>query len=256
MGEAIQDRASERLIVALDLNEYEQAERLIDDLLPVVGGFAIGYMAMAEGWDRKAVDHILDTGEKRVIFYDPHLNATPRITAAAVAAYARWGITHLSVCGTAGQRSIQSAVENRGPVDIVVTTVLTSFDENEIRCEYGRRSDEVVSEHARAAQLAGAQALLCSPQELKIIRAYVHVERLIKIVNGIRFPESPLKQDDFQRILSPGDAIRAGADYLLVGRPILEPPAGVRSPREAVDRIINEIVDALPSAPAHTRAGA
>jgi hypothetical protein len=76
----------------------------------------------------------------------------------------------------------------------VVTTVLTSFDENAIRCEYGRRSDEVVSEHARAANLAGAQALLCSPQELRIIHLYSHVERLTKIVNGIRFRDAPLKR--------------------------------------------------------------
>jgi orotidine-5'-phosphate decarboxylase len=248
MGEGIRGGASERLIVALDIEGFEAAKHLIDELMPVVGGFAIGYMAMAEGWDRHAVDHIRQKAEKRVIFYDPHLNATPRITAAAVAAYSRWGITHLSVCGTAGQQSIRAAVEHRGPIEIVVTTVLTSFDENDIRCEYGRRSDEVVSEHARAANLAGAQALLCSPQELKIIREYTHVERLTKIVNGIRFRDFPLKKDDFQRILSPGEAIRAGADYLLVGRPIVEPPAGIKSPRAAVERIIEEINSALPVA--------
>lgn len=248
MAQGIRDGASQRLIVALDIEGFDAAKRLIDELMPVVGGFAIGYMAMAEGWDRRAVDLIRERSENRIIFYDPHLNATPRITAAAVAAYTRWGITHLSVCGTAGQQSIRAAVEQRGPIDIVVTTVLTSFDENDIRCEYGRRSDEVVSEHARAANLAGAQALLCSPQELKIIRQYTHVERLTKIVNGIRFRDFPLKKDDFQRILSPGDAIRAGADYLLVGRPIVEPPAGIKSPHAAVERIIEEITAALQAA--------
>ena len=245
MGEAIRGGASDRLIVALDIQGFDAAKRLIDELTPVVGGFAIGYIAMAEGWDRRAVDLIRERHEKTIIFYDPHLNATPRITATAVAAYARWGITHLSVCGTAGQDSIRAAVEQRGPIDIVVTTVLTSFDENAIRCEYGRRSDEVVSEHARAANLAGAQALLCSPQELKIIRMYSHVERLTKIVNGIRFRDTPLKKDDLQRVVSPGEAIRAGADYLLVGRPIVEPAAGIGSPRAAVDRILAEIEAAL-----------
>jgi orotidine-5'-phosphate decarboxylase len=248
MGAETRARASARLIVALDIEGFDAAKRLIDELTPTVGGFAIGYMAMAEGWDRRAVDLIRERSEKRIIFYDPHLNATPRITATAVAAYARWGITHLSVCGTAGQQSIRAAVESRGPIAIVVTTVLTSFDENDIRCEYGRRSDEVVSEHARAANLAGAQGLLCSPQELKIIREYSHVERLTKIVNGIRFRDFPLKKDDFQRILAPGDAIQAGADYLLVGRPIVEPPAGIKSPQEAVERILDEIV--LASTPA------
>ena len=245
MGEAMHRGASERLIVALDIQGFDAAKQLIDELTPVVGGFAIGYIAMAEGWDRRAVDLIRERHEKTIIFYDPHLNATPRITATAVAAYARWGITHLSVCGTAGQDSIRAAVEQRGPIDIVVTTVLTSFDENAIRCEYGRRSDEVVSEHARAANLAGAQALLCSPQELKIIRMYSHVERLTKIVNGIRFRDTPLKKDDLQRVVSPGEAIRAGADYLLVGRPIVEPAAGIGSPRAAVDRILAEIESAL-----------
>ena len=247
MGNKQQPDPAGRLIVALDVRQFDEAKRLIDELMPVAGGFAIGYMAMAEGWDRVAVDHIQTAGAQKVIFYDPHLNATPRITAAAVEAYARWGITHLSVCGTAGQQSC-AAVEHRGPIDIVVTTVLTSFDENDIRCEYGRRSDEVVSEHARAASLAGAQALLCSPQELKIIRQYTHVERLIKIVNGIRFRGFPLKKDDFQRILSPGEAIRAGADYLLVGRPIVEPPEGIASPRRAVDLILEEITAALAAA--------
>lgn len=248
MGEGGLHSASHRLIVALDLERFEEAKLLIDELGPQVGGFAIGYMAMAEGWDRRAIDHVRGAGEQKVIFYDPHLNATPRITAAAVRGYARLGITHLSICGTAGRRSIRAAVEHRGSVEIVVTTVLTSFDENDVRCEYGRRSDEVVSEHARAADMAGAQALLCSPQELKIIREYTHVGRLTKIVNGIRFRDFPLKQEDFQRIMSPGEAIRAGADYLLVGRPIVEPPQGIRSPREAVARILAEIAAAQPAA--------
>ncbi len=249
MGEARPERgAPERLIVALDVQTYDEAKILIDDLVPAVGGFAVGYMAMAEGWDRRAIDYIRHLSERKVIFYDPHLNATPRITAAAVEGYARWGITHLSVCGTAGQRSIRAAVEHRGPVDIVVTTVLTSFDENDIRGEYGRRSDQVVSGHARAASLAGAQALLCSPRELTIIHEYAHVERLTKIVNGIRLRAFPLKQDDFQRIQPPGDAIRAGADFLLVGRPIVEPPAGIQSPRHAVEHIVAEIAAALPGA--------
>lgn len=245
MGDGNQTRSSERLIVALDVETFAEAERLIDELTPMVGGFAIGYMAMAEGWDRRAVDRIRAAAERKIIFYDPHLNATPRITAAAVRGYSRWGITHLSVCGTAGQRSIRAAVENRGPIDIVVTTVLTSFDENDIRCEYGRRSDEVVSEHARGAHLAGAQALLCSPHELKIIRNYSHVGQLKKIVNGIRFREFPLKQEDFQRIMSPGEAIRSSADYLLVGRPIVDPPEGIRTPREAVERILEEVASAV-----------
>jgi orotidine-5'-phosphate decarboxylase len=183
-------------------------------------------------------------GEK-IIFFDPHLNATPRITAAAVEAYSRWGITHLSVCGSAGEPSIRTAVENRGPLSIVVTTVLTSFDENDVRCEYGRRSDEVVSHHARAAYQAGAQALLCSPHELAVIRGHTHVGPLVKIINGIRFPDQPLEHDDFRRIMSPAEAIRSGADYLLVGRPIVDPPAGVGTPVEAVRRIQREIQAAV-----------
>lgn len=238
-----------RLIVALDVLAFSAAERLIAELSPLADGFAIGYMAMAAGWDRRAIELIRSTGGREsIIFSDPHLNATPRITAAAVRAYAGWGITHLSICGTAGEAAIRAAVENRGPVSIVVTTVLTSFDENDIRCEYGRRSDEVVSQHARAAYLAGAQALLCSPCELAVIRGQAHVGPLVKIVNGIRFPDHPLEHEDLRRIMSPAQAVRAGADYLLVGRPIVEPPPAVGSPTDAVLRIRREIQSALESA--------
>lgn len=250
MEDEPRDAASDRLMVALDVTPADDAMRLIDDLLPLVAGFAIGYMGMAEGWDRKAIERIRDAAAGKVIFYDPHLNATPRITAAAVKSYARWGITHLSICGTAGEDSIRAAVESRGQVDIVVTTVLTSFDENDIRFAYGRRSDDVVSQHARAAHLAGAQALLCSPRELNIIRNFAHVERLTKIVNGIRFPDFPLQQEDLKRIMSPGEAIRAGARYLLVGRPIVDPPEGIGSARAATERILAEVAAALGTGPA------
>lgn len=249
MEDRLRHSAADRLMVALDVTPLDEAMDLIDELMPLVAGFAIGYMGMAEGWDRKAVDRIRNADESKVIFYDPHLNATPRITAAAVRSYARWGITHLSICGTAGQDSIRAAVECRGAVDIVVTTVLTSFDENDIRFAYGRRSDDVVSQHARAAHLAGAQALLCSPRELSIIQSFSHVGRLTKIVNGIRFRDFPLKQEDLKRIMSPGEAIRAGARYLLVGRPIVDPPEGLESPREATERILAEVAAALSAGP-------
>jgi orotidine-5'-phosphate decarboxylase len=227
----------ERIIVALDIDSFDRAAELIDTLAPLVGGFAIGNIAIAEAWDRRAIEMVRERDQ--VAFYDVHLTATPRITGRAVEAYTRWGMTHLSICGTAGERSIEAAVAQRGEVAIVVTTVLTSFSENDVRWEYGRRAEEVVYRHAQAAVRAGAQAILCSPQELAYMRGRPRIERVAKIVNGIRLDRTRLEADDLQRIMRPAEAIAAGADYLLIGRPIFDPPSG--TPREAVEHILAEI---------------
>jgi orotidine-5'-phosphate decarboxylase len=133
-------------------------------------------------------------------------------------------------------------------MNIVVRTILTSFSENDVRWEYGRRCEEVVLRHAQSAATGGAQAILCSPQELEYIRGRARMESLVKIVNGIRFADVSMEEDDLQRVMAPASAIQAGADYLLVGRPVVDPPSG--TPLDAAERIVREIAAVESASPA------
>ena len=137
-----------------------------------------------------------------------------------------------------GDRDILNINVWRTPL-VLAVTVLTSLGEYDTYLIFGAPSKAKVLQFARDAKIAGCDGIICSPQELEFLGNYPELRGLLKVVPGIR-PKWSVTGDQ-KRIMTPSDAIKAGADYLVIGRPITNPPKEVGSSVEAVKRIIEEI---------------
>ncbi len=134
-------------------------------------------------------------------------------------------------------KAMQAAVDNRGHAIVLGVTVLTSMNEDDCNESFGGSSKARVLHFAEKAMMAGVQGIVCSPQELKFLADYPHLSGLLKVTPGIR-PDWYQKKDDQARKMTPGEAIKLGADYLVMGRPILRAHI---PPKEAVARTLEEI---------------
>lgn len=233
------------LLVALDVDRAARARELASMLAGVAGGFKVGsQLFTAEGPD--FVRALVDEGHR--VFLDLKFHDIPNTVAGAVAAAASLGVWMLNVHasgGTAMMRAAKAAAEHaaatRGtpPPIVIAVTVLTSLT-SETLAEIGvigRTAREQVAELARLVQRAGLDGVVASPQETSLIRATCGPGFAI-VTPGIRGGgASTSGGDDQQRTLSPAEAVAAGADYIVVGRPIV----GAPDPRAAAERIAREL---------------
>ena len=221
----------ERLIVALDLSSVEAAEAMVTRLGDAVSFYKIGYQLAFVGG--LAYGQTLAGAGKRV-FLDLKLHDIGNTVAQGVKSVARLGATFLTV--HAYPQTMQAAVEAReGDLRILAVTVLTSYDDHDLKAAgYGATVKNVVAGGARQALGLGVDGLVCSPEEAANVRSIVGTEMLL-VTPGIR----PAGADagDQKRIMTPTAAIAAGADYLVVGRPIL----AASDPRAAALAIVAEI---------------
>lgn len=234
--------ANERLIVALDVNSVDEARQLVEKLDGVVSFFKIGLqLQMAAG--RDFVQELIDSGKN--VFLDYKYFDIAETVKSAVAQVARLGVGFLTVHGN-GQ-IIKAAVEGKGDgtLKILAVTVLTSLDEYDIRdLGFSCSVSDLVLHRARRALEAGCDGVIASGQEAERIRQ-LSGDRLLIVTPGIRLPEAG--RDDHKRSTSPADAISAGADYLVVGRPIRT----ANDPRKEAELIVAEIQAALDRISAH-----
>lgn len=227
----------DRLIVALDLPGIEPAEAMVARLADSVTFYKIGYqLAFAGGL--RLVETLAAGGKK--VFIDLKLHDIGNTVARGVESLARLGATFLTV--HAYPQTMKAAVEARAgsSLKILAVTVLTSYDAGDLK-EAGYRLGvvDLVEARARQAQALGVDGLVCSPEEAAGLRKIVG-ERMKLVTPGIR-PAGSAKGDQ-KRAMTPARAIAAGADYLVVGRPILE--AG--DPRAAAEAVIAEIAPSGP----------
>jgi orotidine-5'-phosphate decarboxylase len=226
----------DRLIVALDLPGVEAAEAMVARLADSVTFYKVGYqLAFAGGL--RLVEALAANGKK--VFIDLKLHDIGNTVARGVESLARLGATFLTV--HAYPQTMKAAVEARAgsSLKILAVTVLTSYDDNDLN-EAGYRLGvvDLVEARARQAQAFGVDGLVCSPEEAANLRKIV--DRRMKLVTpGIR-PMGAASGDQ-KRVMTPARAIAAGADYLVVGRPIL----GADDPRAAAETIVAEIAPAL-----------
>lgn len=229
----------DRLIVALDVNSIPKTTELIKALVPFVGCFKVGLELITMVGAPAVVNHVKRLGGE--VFFDGKFNDIPNTVAGAARAIASLDVKMFTVHAAAGLDAVKAAVANKGKSKCLVVTVLTSLNESESQHIFGASCQDKVIQFARDAAEAGADGIICSPSELRILEPVVEVRRLLKITPGIR--PSWAQSDDQKRTMTPGEAIEHGAAELVIGRPITSPPLGIGSPVDAVKHILREIAE-------------
>jgi orotidine-5'-phosphate decarboxylase len=223
------------LIVALDLPDVEAAEAMVARLGDSVAFYKIGYQ-LAYAGGLPLVRQLADRGKK--VFLDLKLHDIGNTVARGVESIAKLGATFLTV--HAYPQTMRAAAEARAGTDlkILAVTVLTSYDDGDLHAAgYRLGVSDLVEARAQQAQVLGLDGLVCSAEEAAALRKLVgHQMRLV--TPGIRPAGSA--SGDQKRIMTPARALAAGADYLVVGRPVLE----AADPKAAAEAIQAEIAPA------------
>jgi orotidine-5'-phosphate decarboxylase len=231
----MQPSAIDRLIVALDLPDVEQAEAMIARLGESVTFYKIGYQLGFAG-GLPLVGRLSDAGKK--IFVDLKLHDIGNTVTRGVESLKALGATFLTV--HAYPQTMKAAVEARGQsgLKILAVTVLTSYDDSDVHAAgYRMGVADLVAERARQAKALGVDGLVCSPEEAAALRRIVGGGMSL-VTPGIRPIGSAA--GDQKRVMTPRRAISAGADYLVVGRPVTE----AADPKAAAEAIQAEIAQA------------
>jgi orotidine-5'-phosphate decarboxylase len=222
----------DRLIVALDLGNVDAAEAMVARLGDSVTFYKIGYQLSFAG-GLPLVRKLADKGKK--VFLDLKLHDIGNTVARGVESIARLGATFLTV--HAYPQTMKAAAEARGgtPLKLLAVTVLTSYDDGDLHAAgYRLGVSDLVEARAQQAQVLGIDGLVCSPEEAGAVRKVVG-HQMNLVTPGIRPAGSAT--GDQKRIMTPARAIAAGADYLVVGRPIVE----AADPKAVADAIQAEI---------------
>ncbi|HBC92939.1 MAG TPA: orotidine-5'-phosphate decarboxylase [Pelotomaculum sp.] len=230
------------LIIALDFDNVEEALKIVEKIGPYAGGFKVGMQLYYSAGQ----EVLLRLREKELpVFADLKLHDIPNTVAGAARALTRQGAAILNVHAAGGKAMMRAALEAaRDETDkagtvrplVVAVTVLTSFDQESFKQEMGHSGtiqDRVVA-WALMAREAGLDGVVASPLEIAAIRKACGPDFTI-ITPGIRPAGTAIH--DQKRTLTPREALKQGADYLVVGRPV----TAAHDPLEAVKAIRNEI---------------
>ena len=231
----------EKLIFALDVEHFSEAQEWVKILKNQVGMFKVGKQLFTHAGP-KVIHMILQKGQK--VFLDLKFHDIPNTVAKAGEEATKHNVTMFNLHALGGVEMMKKTVEaSRAAAKslgipkplILAVTLLTSLDEEAIK-EVGIQGPipEQVGRLAMLGQKAGVDGVVASPQEIGIIRQKCGRKFLI-VTPGIRMPSS--KPDDQERTLTPQEAIAAGADFLVIGRPIKD----AKDPLEAVQKIVEDM---------------
>lgn len=236
------DSPRRRLVVALDVETGTHALELVEALRGTVGMFKVGkQLFTAEGPD--LVRRIVASGER--VFLDLKYHDIPATVAKACVEATRLGVSMLNVHASGGREMLREAAravaktaadEGRERPVLLAVTVLTSLDDA-LLAETGV-ADGAAAQVVRLARLAhecGVDGVVASPLEIALIRAEVARDNFVVLTPGIRPAGGEL--GDQRRVMTPADAVAAGADFIVVGRPVTAAPV----PRDAAEAIVREI---------------
>jgi orotidine-5'-phosphate decarboxylase len=225
-------QARDRLIVALDVKSIAAAEAMVERLGPSVSFYKIGYsLAFKGGLD--LAGRLIASGKQ--VFVDLKLHDIGNTVGNGVESIVEMGATFLTV--HAYPETMMAAVKARGTskLRLLAVTVLTSYDDRDLAAAgYTLGVKNLVQRRARQSIEAGMDGLVCSAEEATSLRSIAGADMAL-VTPGIR--PSGASAGDQKRVMTPTRAIEAGADYLVVGRPILE----ADDPKAAADAIAAEI---------------
>ncbi|MGC1454952.1 MAG: orotidine-5'-phosphate decarboxylase [Nitrospirota bacterium] len=234
--------AKDRLALALDVDNDREALAIVAELKDSVGLFKVG-LQLFTAYGPDIVRRITGMGGR--VFLDLKYHDIPNTVAKASAEAVKLGVSIFNVHSLGGLDMMKAAAESaketaeklKLPLPVLLAvTILTSMNEKSMRKELKitRSLRREVAHLARLAQRAGMHGVVASPQEIKTLRRAVRGEFII-LTPGVR-PEWADK-DDQQRIMTPGEAVKSGADYIVVGRPVLK----ASDRRAAVEKILEEM---------------
>jgi orotidine-5'-phosphate decarboxylase len=232
----------EKLILALDVETADEAAKLVNLLQGRVGAFKVG-LQLFTAHGPAAVKMVQEKGQR--VFLDLKFHDIPNTVAQAVTQACKLGVFMLNLHASGGSEMMKAAVKaakNAPPAGkasrpiLLAVTVLTSLNESILGEELAiqRPLREHVAHLAWMTQESGLDGVVASPQEIREIRAACGEDFLI-VTPGVR--PSWAATGDQKRIMTPREAIEAGADYIVVGRPIIAAP----NPAAAADRMIEEM---------------
>jgi len=225
----------DRLIVGLDLPSVAAAEAMIARLGDSVAFYKIGYQ-LAYAGGLPLVPQLVKAGKQ--VFVDLKLHDIGNTVARGVESIAGLGATFLTV--HAYPQTMKAAAEGRAGsnLKLLAVTVLTSYDDDDLHAAgYRLGVTDLVAARAQQAQVLGIDGLVCSPEEASDLRKLVGLKMKL-VTPGIRPASSAV--GDQKRIMTPGRAIAAGADYLVAARPVI----AADDPKAAAEAIIAEIAQA------------
>lgn len=230
---------NERLIFALDVNSEDLAKEWVERLESHVKFYKVGLQLFLAGWF-PTIEWIVDRGHK--VMVDLKIFDIPETVNLAVKQLRGRGVTFATVHGN--EPILEAAVAAKDGIKILAVTVLTSFGQEDVQDMFGREIDmeEFVLVRARRALRLGCDGVISSGLEAKRLRADLG-ENFLIVTPGIRpgVNRDVLQQDDQKRIVSAMEAIRNGADYIVVGRPI----STAKDPLAVVESMQREIVQAI-----------
>ncbi len=223
--------------MALDLSSVREAEAMVVKLGDAAGFYKIGYQLAFVGGLELAAE-LVQAGKR--VFVDLKLHDIGNTVARGVEGIARIGATFLTVHAYPQTMKAAIAARAESALGILAVTVLTSYqDADLIEAGYSAGVMELVARRAAQAQAIGVDGLVCSPLEAQALRDKIGPGMLL-VTPGVR--PAGAAADDQRRVATPARAVAAGADYLVVGRPILAAP----DPRAAAGAIVDEMSQALP----------
>jgi orotidine-5'-phosphate decarboxylase len=232
-----------RIIVALDGLTWDEMLRLIHLLYDWVAGFKFN-----DALDKNAMGilgNIRSICKEHILWADPKLHDIPNTVGNRMRNFSEMGATWVTVHASGGVAMMKKAVENQGKSRVIGVTVLTSLNEDDCMRIYRRTVAEAVKDFSLDVKEAGGWGLVCAPRDLPALSPFPEVSSLTKITPAIR-PTWAVARDQ-KRPTTPAEAIKGGARYLVVGDPILRPPAEIGSPLEAAKLINQEVEEALAS---------
>jgi orotidine-5'-phosphate decarboxylase len=225
----------ERLIVALDLPSVGEAEAMVERLGDTVAFYKVGYQLVFAG-GLPLARALAQAGKQ--VFLDMKLHDIGNTVARGVENVARLGVTFLTI--HAYPQTMKAAVAAKAGSDLklLAVTVLTSYDDVDLNeAGYALGVDELVADRTKRAHDLGVDGIVCAASDIPALRLMVGADMAL-VTPGIRPPGSA--SDDQKRVLTPASAIAAGADYLVVGRPIIAAP----DPLAAAAAIVADIAKA------------